>query len=287
MNSNRKPRPPVPGPQKSRGTAPRATGGGGPSRPRPRPAEDVSLSTGHPEGERLQKIIAAAGVASRRVAEDMITEGRVRVDGKVVKVLGTRVDPTVARIEVDGTRIVAGRPHSYVLMNKPAGVITTASDPQGRPTVLSLVGSERRLFPVGRLDVDTTGVLLLTTDGELAHRMAHPKFQMERVYVAEVQGAPEANLVKKLTRGVALEDGEARALRARALDKGKLTARFEVVMGEGRKREIRRMFEKLGHPVVRLARIRFGDLSVRDLRTGQFRELDPVEVGELLRSVGL
>lgn len=283
MNSNRKPgRSSAP----ARGARPRATKGGGPARPRPRP--EAELSTGHPEGERLQKVIAAAGVASRRVAETLITEGRVTVDGEVVRTLGLRVNPATARIEVDGARIVVGRPHIYVLLHKPAGTITTAKDPQGRPTVLDLIDHpERRLFPVGRLDIDTTGVLLLTTDGELAHRMAHPRYQVERVYVAEVEGFPEKGIVKKLTRGVTLEDGEARALRARALDRGKATARFEVVMGEGRKREIRRMFEKIGHPVVRLARIRFGGLSVRDLRAGQWRELDPVEVGELLRSVGL
>lgn len=239
------------------------------------------------EGERLQKVLAAAGIASRRAAEEMIAAGRVRVDGAVVTEMGRRVDARTARIEVDGKRIGLHPDHEYVLLNKPEGVITSAKDTHGRPTVLDLVESERRLFPVGRLDAGTVGVLLLTTDGELAHRLAHPRYEVEREYVAEVQGRPTDRTLRRLREGVELEDGMAVAKRARLLGSSGERSQIELVMVEGRKREVRRMLEAVGHPVARLARTRFGMLHTGTLAAGQWRVLTPAEVGELLASVGL
>lgn len=236
---------------------------------------------------RLQKVLAAAGVASRRASETLIAEGRVRVDGRVVTEMGTRVDPERARIEVDGRRIAAGERYVYLLLNKPAGVVTSARDPQGRTTVLDLVRAPVRVYPVGRLDAETRGLLLLTNHGDLAHRLTHPRHGVPRTYLAEVRGIPAAGTLERLRRGVRLEDGVARPIAVRERGRARGRAHLELVMAEGRKREVRRMLEALGHPVLRLVRTGFGSLTLGRLRPGQVRSLTAEEVGALLSSVGL
>jgi pseudouridine synthase len=232
-------------------------------------------------------VLAHAGVASRREAEQMMVEGRVWVDGRPATQLGTRVDPDSARIEVDGRRVNVRVGQDYVLLNKPAGYVTTASDPQRRPTVMDLVRSKTRVSPVGRLDADTQGLLILTNDGELAHRLTHPRYQVPRTYLAEVRGAMPQEACRKLMSGVRLEDGPARANRARIVRRGRARTQVELVLTEGRKREVRRMLEAVGYPVIKLVRTRFGPIDVRGLKAGATRPLTPEEVGELHRLVGL
>jgi 23S rRNA pseudouridine2605 synthase len=247
-----------------------------------KPATDAA-----PEGERLQKVLARAGIASRRASEDLMRSGRVWVDGKPATELGLRVDPARARIEVDGARVHVRGDREYILLNKPAGYVTTVIDPQKRPTVIDLVKTRTRVFPIGRLDADTQGLLLLTNDGELAHRLAHPRYRVEKVYLAEVRGPLSAEGCRRLTEGVRLDDGPARAAEARVVGRGKSRTQVEVTMTEGRKREVRRMLEEIGHPVIKLVRTRFGPVDVRGLKAGDTRDLTPHEVGELHRLVGL
>jgi len=235
----------------------------------------------------LQKVLARAGIASRRASEDLMKSGRVWVDGRPATELGMRVDASRARIEVDGRRVHVRSDREYVLLNKPAGYVTTAIDPQKRPTVMDLVKTRTRLFPVGRLDADTQGLLLLTNDGELAHRLAHPRYRVEKVYLAEVRGPMSAESCRNLVEGVRLDDGPARAAAARIVGRGKSRTQVEVVMTEGRKREVRRMLVAIGHPVTKLVRTRFGPVDVRGLKAGANRQLTPHEVGELHRLVGL
>jgi 23S rRNA pseudouridine2605 synthase len=235
----------------------------------------------------LQKVLAHAGVASRRAAEELMRAGRVWVDGRPATELGMRIDATRARIEVDGKRVNVRQDREYILLNKPAGYVTTAADPQRRPTVMDLVRTRARVFPVGRLDADTQGLLLLTNDGELAHRLAHPRYQVPKTYLAEVQGAPTREALRSLIEGVRLDDGVARAVGARIVGKGRARSQVELVLTEGRKREVRRMLEVVGHPVVKLVRTRFGPIDVRGLKAGATRHLTPSEVGELQRTVGL
>lgn len=250
-------------------------------RPQPR-AQPAAVS-----GIRLQKVIAAAGIASRRAAEELIVEGRVTVNGAVARVLGTRVDPERVRIEVDGERVNVHPRLVYVMLNKPGGVVSTSRDPQGRPTVVSLVREGVRLNPVGRLDVDTLGLILLTNHGELAHRLTHPRYQIPKTYLAEVEGSPTPAALKRLEGGVRLEDGPARARRARLRRKGARRSHVELVLTEGRKREVRRMFDAIGHPVVSLVRVEFGPVRLGELASGKSRRLTPAEVGALLEAVGL
>ncbi|HEX2292453.1 MAG TPA: pseudouridine synthase [Gaiellaceae bacterium] len=223
---------------------------------------------------RLNAYLARAGVASRRKADELIRAGRVAVNGEPGQ-LNTFVE-SGDRVEVDGER-VARQPLAYVLLHKPAGVVTTASDPQRRPTVVGLVEHESRVVPVGRLDADTTGVLLLTNDGELAHRLAHPKYQVEKVYEAEVEGEPSDAALRRLAEGVELEDGRTAPARVRRV----APSRIELSIHEGRNRQVRRMLEVVGHPVRRLHRSRYAGLSVGGLRPGEWRELTPAEVAEL------
>lgn len=251
-----------------------------PRPPRPRPSAGG-------EGVRLQKVLAAAGVASRRAAEDLIDQGRVAVNGSVVTVQGMRVDPARDRIEVDGERIATDERFDYVIVNKPRGVVTTAKDPQGRQTIMDLVESEQRVYPVGRLDIDTTGLVLLTNHGELAHRLAHPRYAIERVYVARVKGTPDREAMGQLRDGVMLEDGVARAARVKKGGAAGGITQLEIVMTEGRKREVRRMLEAVGHPVESLARIAFGPLRLGRLKVGGMRRLRSDEVGQLLKLAGL
>jgi 23S rRNA pseudouridine2605 synthase len=226
-------------------------------------------------------------VASRRAAEGLITQGRVRVNGRVVDQLGSRVDPERARIEVDGRRVQAPKDFVYVALNMPSGVVSTASDPQGRRTVLDLVEAAPRLNPVGRLDADTSGLLLLTNHGELHHRLTHPRFQVRKTYEAEVEGVVQGETLQKLRLGVRLDDGFARAVSARERGRAKGRTHLEIVMTEGRKREVRRMLAAVGHPVRRLSRTAFGPISLAHLRSGTWRRLTSQEIGALLDLVGL
>ena len=232
------------------------------------------------EGERLQKVLARVGIGSRRVCEDLIGEGRVRVDGEMA-VLGRRVDPETALIEVDGAPVGVRPDLVHYVLNKPAGGVTTADDPQGRPTVVGLVPNEPRVFPVGRLDVDTEGLLLLTNDGELAHRLTHPSYGVEKEYVAEVEGLPTRAVLRRLREGVELDDGPTAPARATLVDPSVV----RLTIHEGRNRQVRRMCEAVGHSVVRLVRTRIGPLADRSLAPGAWRELTGDEVRSLQRAV--
>jgi 23S rRNA pseudouridine2605 synthase len=225
---------------------------------------------------RLNAFLARAGVASRRGADDLIKAGRVRVNG-VPGELNTIVGARDV-VELDGRR-VARQPLAYVLLHKPAGVVTTARDPEGRPTVVDLVHQDVRVVPVGRLDAATTGALLLTNDGPLAHRLAHPRYGVEKVYVADVDGVPSDETVERLAAGVELEDGPTAPARVRRL----APSRLELVLHEGRNRQVRRMCEAVGHPVRRLHRSRYADIEVDDLAPGEWRELSREEVAGLLQ----
>jgi pseudouridine synthase len=211
----------------------------------------------------------------------------VTVDGSVVEVQGMRVDPSRARIEVDGARISIDPRHRYILLNKPPGVVTTARDPEGRRTVLDLVHVRGRVYPVGRLDAETSGLLLLTDHGDLAHRLTHPRYEVRRTYVAEVLGVPPPAAIARLKDGVRLDDGVARAVAARIRGKTSRRAQVEMTLTEGRKHEVRRMLEGIGFPVERLVRISYGPLRLGDLPAGKIRHLTPKEAGALLASVGL
>ena len=232
------------------------------------------------EGERLQKLLARVGIGSRRLCEDLIAEGRVLVDGETA-VLGRRVDPETALIEVDGAPVGVRPDLVHYVLNKPAGVVTTADDPQGRPTVVGLVPNEPRVFPVGRLDVDTEGLLLLTNDGELAHRLTHPSYGVEKEYVAEVAGLPTRAVLRRLREGVELDDGPTAPARATLVDPSVV----RLTIHEGRNRQVRRMCEAVGHSVVRLVRTRIGPLADRSLAPGAWRELTGDEVRSLQRAV--
>jgi 23S rRNA pseudouridine2605 synthase len=223
---------------------------------------------------RLNAFLARAGVASRRAADELIKAGRVTVNGEpgeLNTVVGAR-----DRVEVDG-REVARQRLAYVLLHKPAGVVTTARDPQGRPTVVELVPAEPRVVPVGRLDADTTGALLLTNDGQLAHRLAHPRYGVEKTYVAEVERDPDDGALQRLRDGVELDDGPTAPARARRLGPG----RVELVLHEGRKHQVKRMLAAVGHPVTRLHRSAYAGLTLEGLEPGECRELEPSEVDEL------
>ena len=232
------------------------------------------------EGDRLQKVLARVGIGSRRVCEDLIAEGRVLVDGEVA-VLGRRGDVETALIELDGAPIGVRPDLVHYLLNKPAGVVTTADDPEGRPTVVGLVPTEPRVFPVGRLDFATEGLLLLTNDGELAHRLTHPSFGVEKEYVAELEGSPSRAALRRLREGVQLEDGVTAPARAALLDPSVL----RLTIHEGRNRQVRRMCDAIGHPVVRLIRTRVGPLADRSLAPGAWRELTGEELRSLQRAV--
>jgi 23S rRNA pseudouridine2605 synthase len=223
---------------------------------------------------RLNAYLARAGVASRRAADELIRAGRVRVNGEPGQ-LNTFVGAS-DRVEVDG-REVAPQPLAYMLLHKPAGVVTTARDPQGRRTVVDLVPKEPRVVPVGRLDADTTGALLLTNDGPLAHRLAHPRYGVEKTYEAEVEGEPDDEALRRLREGVELEDGRTAPARARRLG----PHRLELVLHEGRKHQVKRMCEAVGHPVVRLHRSAYAGLTLAGLEPGAWRELEPHEVEQL------
>ncbi len=235
--------------------------------------------------DRLHKVIARSGFASRRRAEELIAAGRVTVDGETA-VVGVRVDPEAARIEIDGVVLPVRPGLVYLLLHKPAGVVSTASDPQGRPTVVDLAEQGDRVFPVGRLDADSEGLMLLTNDGDLAHRLTHPSFGVTKTYAVLVAGEVDRASVRRLVAGVDLDDGPAAAQSARLIDRRPDRSLLEIVMSEGRKRQVRRMCEAIGHPVVHLTRTAIGPLRDANLKAGEVRSLTVTEVRELYAAGG-
>jgi 23S rRNA pseudouridine2605 synthase len=240
------------------------------------------------QGERLQKVLARAGVGSRRVSEDMIEAGRISVNGKQVAVQGMRVDPSVDKIAVDGVRIEIRDDRVTYAMNKPPGVITAMSDDRNRPTVGDMVGDlAKGLVHVGRLDQDTEGLLLLTTDGELAHRLAHPSYGVKKTYLAQVSGSVPRDLYKRLRSGVELDDGPVTVDSFRVVDTHAGQSVVEVVLHEGRKHIVRRLLAHVGLPVSRLTRTAVGPIELRAMRSGTIRKLNREELGALQELVGL
>ena len=233
------------------------------------------------EGERLQKVLARVGLGSRRACEELIVQGRVTVNGEVAE-LGRRVDTAHDRVELDGAPLPVLPGLVHYLLNKPAGVVTTADDPQGRPTVVELVPDDPRVFPVGRLDADTEGLLVLTNDGELAQRLTHPSFGVDKEYIAEVEGVPGAGALRRLRNGVELDDGMTAPAKVGVVAPGVL----RIVIHEGRNRQVRRMCEAVGHPVRRLVRTRIGPLADRSLAPGRWRALTSAEVRALGAAAG-
>ncbi len=230
--------------------------------------------------DRLQKVMAHAGIASRRASEDLIAAGRVTVNGEVAE-LGRKVDASSDDIRLDGERVNVDTDLVYVMLNKPQGVVSTADDPRGRPTVVDLVGFDQRLFPVGRLDLDSEGLVLLTNDGDLTHRLLHPSHEVDKVYVVLVRGTIRDRTVTTLLEGVELDDGLARPRQVEVLETRHDQSLVQLTMTEGRKREVRRIFDEVGHPVKRLARVAFGGVELGDLRQGHWRELTQQEIARL------
>jgi 23S rRNA pseudouridine2605 synthase len=244
-----------------------------------------------PEGVRLQKVLSQAGIASRRVAERMILDGRVEVDGRIVTEMGTRVDPATADIRVDGSRIVLDDTMMYLALNKPLGMHSTMSDDQGRPCVGDLVEhrvrGNKNMFHVGRLDADTEGLLLLTNDGELAHRLMHPSFEVPKTYLVTVTGSVPKGLGKTLRAGVELDDGPASVDDFAVVDAVPGKTLLRVTLHEGRKRIVRRLLAAVGYPVEALVRVSIGEVTLGEQRPGSIRVLTRKEVGELYKAVGL
>jgi len=248
-------------------------------------------------GQRLQKVLAHAGVASRRACEQLIADGRVSVDGITVTEPGVRVDSRTQEIRVDGSRILTNPELITLMLHKPAGVVTTMEDPEGRPTVAQYgrdylaehpeLPDSLRLVHVGRLDTETEGLLLLSNDGELSHRLMHPSFEIAKTYVAIVEGQVEPWVPRKLRRGIELEDGEAKADRVTVKDSGPRGSIVEITLHSGKNRIVRRMLDAVGHPVTRLARTRLGPLRLGNLRPGQTRPLSGEEIAALQQEVGL
>jgi 23S rRNA pseudouridine2605 synthase len=239
-----------------------------------------------PSGVRLQKVLAQAGIASRRRCEQLMAEGHVEVNGEIVTQMGARVDPVNDVIRVDGRRVPPRTDHAYLLLNKPRGVVTSMSDERGRPDLRSLLPDRaERLFHVGRLDTDTSGLLLLTNDGDLAHRLAHPSFEVAKTYVALVQGDVPDTLAARLGDGVELDDGPARVDRFRVMDRSRGRSLVELDLHIGRNRIVRRILDHVGHPVVELTRTAFGPLRLGDLSVGTTRELTRDELGALFDTV--
>lgn len=237
---------------------------------------------------RLQKVLAASGVASRRKCETLMAEGRVEVDGAVVTQLGAKVDPEVAVIRVDGTRLPVAESKVYLVANKPRGVVSSMADEEGRRDLRSLLeGRTERLFHVGRLDTDTDGLIVLTNDGEFAHRLAHPSFALSKTYVAQVEGVVKPRVRRLLLDGVLLEDGPVTVDAFRLVSSETGRSLVELVIHEGRNRIVRRLLAEVGHPVLRLSRTAIGPILLGSLRSGHVRELSTAELGTLLDQVGL
>ncbi len=247
-----------------------------------------------PEGIRLQKVLAAAGVGSRRAAESLIAEGRVEVNNRPVTEQGMRVDPENDVIRVDGSRIPPPRRHLYLVLNKPRGVVSTMDDPEGRRNLTDLLAgrvqgrrsSNDRLFHVGRLDTDTEGLLILTNDGDFAHRLAHPSYEVPKTYLAEVAGVMSRDTLKKLRRGVTLDDGPVRPSSVTIVSTAADRTLVSLTLREGRNRIVRRTMEAVGHPVRRLSRVGIGPVRLGNLKVGDHRELSRDELGALLDLIG-
>ena len=271
-------------------SAPRFAGSTKPSQPTrlPERRQQPQVDVHDPDGTRLQKLMAAAGVGSRRVCENLIAEGRVQVDGQVVTELGVRVDPRSAVVHVDGVRVNLDEDRVYLAFNKPKGVVTTMSDDLGRISLADYVGNrEERLFHVGRLDADTEGLLLLTNDGDLAHRLQHPSYGVLKTYLATVRGPVARDVGKRLREGVELEDGPVTVDSFKIVDSQPGRALIEVVLHEGRKHVVRRMLEAVGHPVLELVRTEVGPIRLADLKSGRLRRLNKAEIGALYKAAGL
>jgi 23S rRNA pseudouridine2605 synthase len=236
--------------------------------------------------ERLQKLLAHAGIASRRQCEELILEGKVKVNGQVVTELGTKVKPGKDKIEVSGKVIEAKEENVYILLYKPKGVVTTMKDPQKRKTIIDLLeGIKERVYPIGRLDYETEGLLLLTNDGELTYALTHPKHEIEKTYEAKVQGFPTDAKIRHLSRGVELEDGITAPAKVKLVNRGKSSSVVEMKIHEGKNRQVRRMFEAVGNPVLELKRTKFAFLTLGGLKEGTFRHLKSHEVQELKKLV--
>ncbi|HYO61754.1 MAG TPA: pseudouridine synthase [Actinomycetota bacterium] len=238
------------------------------------------------EGERLQKVLAHAGLGSRRAMEELIAAGRVKVNGRRAK-LGARVDPDKDEVEVDGSRVPLEQHLVHYMLNKPVGVVSTVSDPEGRPTVLELVDLPGRIWPVGRLDTDSEGLLVVTNDGELTHRLTHPRYEVPKTYLAEVKGTAGSRAIKQLIAGVELEDGMTKRAKVSSVESTPGGTLLEITITEGRNRQVRRMCEAVGHPVKRLVRTTLGPLHLGRLKPGTFRKLSLEEVRALYRACGL
>jgi 23S rRNA pseudouridine2605 synthase len=260
----------------------------GPPPERRTPVRGAKTPVHDPNGVRLQRVLAAAGMGSRRACELLIDEGRVEVDGAVVVDQGLRVDPDKAVIHVDGLRIASAHDHVYLLLNKPVGVVSTMSDPEGRTTIADYLGGrDARLFHVGRLDADTEGLILITNDGDLAHRLSHPSFGVVKTYLAEVTGPVARDVGRRLKAGIELEDGPAKVDGFRLVDTIGSRVLVEIALHEGRKHIVRRMLAEVGHPVTRLVRTDLGPISLGNLKPGKQRKLSQQEIGALYRAVGL
>jgi 23S rRNA pseudouridine2605 synthase len=241
-----------------------------------------------PEGVRLQKVLARAGVASRRASEDLIARGRVEVNGQVVTEFGTRVDPARDVIRVDGARIPPEHRNVYLVLNKPRGVLSAMADDRGRQTLADLVPRRgERLFHVGRLDADTEGLILLTNDGEFAQRMSHPSYEVRKTYIAVVQGSLEHGALARLRRGIVLDDGPITPDKVRIVAREPRQTMVEITLHSGRNRIVRRIFDALGHPVQRLSRTAIGPVRLATLKSGEHRDLTREELGALLDAVKL
>ena len=234
--------------------------------------------------ERIQKILAKAGIASRREAEKILIEGRVTVNGKIVDQLGFKADPSKDYIKVDGKRLARFEPKVTLLLNKPRGYLSTVKDPKGRPTVIDLLKNIKwRVYPVGRLDFDAEGLLLLSNDGDFTYFLSHPKFSIPRTYLVKIRGIPEEERLARLKRGVMLEDGDAKAVSVQVFRQREKNSWIQVVVTEGRNRLVKRMFSAINCPVLKLKRVGFGPIQLGDLRIGQYRYLTAEEMMKLRR----
>ncbi len=282
-----------PKPPRGQGSRGGRTGGGRSETVRPRPqkavpAQDSPDEQDEPDGVRLQKVLASAGVASRRKAEELIKAGRVKVDGIVVKEMGTRIDPAEAVVHVDGNRVVLSADQVYLALNKIPGMLSTMSDELGRPNIGQLLQDRpERLFHVGRLDMDSEGLLLLTNDGDLAHRLTHPSYGVAKTYMAEIPGPVPRDLGRRLRAGVELDDGPAKVDSFDLVDMHNGRAVVEIVLHEGRKHIVRRLLDAVDHPVSRLVRTKIGEVQLGHQRPGTLRKLNPVEIAQLYKAVGL
>lgn len=257
--------------------------------PRPEEPDPGTTEAARIVPMRLQKFLARAGVASRRGSEDLMTAGRVRVNGEVATELGSKIDPLSDEVTVDGKRVELADQRVYLALNKPLGYVTTMSDPQGRPTVAELVPVEDYpgLFPVGRLDANSTGLLLFTTDGELSHRLLHPEWKVPKTYRVLVDGSPDAADLDALRQGIELDDGVTAPAEVHVLESADATTSLEITIKEGRKRQVRRMLSAVSHPVLELERVRFGPVQEGDLQGAAWRALSAAEITALRAAAGL